>query len=343
MPVSVGPLNEQRLPELQSFLRSVFRVDESARFLESGLLRWKYWTPAADWDGSRSIVLENEGVIAAHGGCSFLRFITGEEGKAVSSLQVIDWASGNTVPGGGLLVYRHVLRLRDTLLAIGGSADTQKLIPQIKWFKPLPPFLIYAKPLRPFQMRRKSMTIREAGRILRNLKWSVYPSLRPSAEWVCTRVTRFSTAFRMPFPGAMIERTADQLNYLLDCPGAPFTGLLLSRHGTVCGHALLSVVDKQCRIVDLVVEDASSAAWSSALAALVKWIAAETPAAEVMTGSSLETMQQVFIDCGFRVRRNDAVFIADPAKKLSGTEPVEINFLIGDAAYYVDPNRPFLC
>jgi hypothetical protein len=343
MPVSISPLNEQRLSELQSLLKTVFRVDESAGLLDSRLLRWKYWTPVNSWDGSRSMVLENDGVIAAHGGCCPLRFTTGEAGKAVSSVQVIDWASDNTVPGGGLLIQRHVLRLCDTLLAIGGSEDTLKLIPQVKWFRPLPPCLIYGRPLRPFRMRRRSTTIREAGRTLRNVKWSLFPVVRPSPEWTWHPITKFSAPFAMPFTGAMIERTADELNYMLDCPGATFVPLLVSRKATVCGHALLSLVHGQCRIVDLVVADPELDTWSSALASLLGWIRTETPAAEVSVGSSLEMMQQVFTDCGFRRRGARAVFMADPAKKLAEITPVEINFLIGDSAYLGVPDNPFLC
>ena len=106
------------------FLRTVFGVSESHRMFQPDVLRWKCFAPHPFWEGSRGYALRYKGEIAAFGCLVPCRFLTGSE--TVASCNVIDWAASKTVPGAGILLYRHIQSLTGTMINIGGTADARQ-------------------------------------------------------------------------------------------------------------------------------------------------------------------------------------------------------------------------
>ena len=104
---------EQTLPleqgALAQFLLSIFDANPDAPFVDPELMRWKYFEPCADWNGSRSIVLKQRGQIVAHGGIFPVAFLTQE--KEVAGIHLIDWAASPSVPGAGVLLLGRYHRL----------------------------------------------------------------------------------------------------------------------------------------------------------------------------------------------------------------------------------------
>jgi hypothetical protein len=52
-------------------------------------------------------------------------------GRQITGSHFIDWAAGRRVAGAGGLLVRKLASLFDVLLAIGGSDDTQQVLPKL--------------------------------------------------------------------------------------------------------------------------------------------------------------------------------------------------------------------
>src|SRR5579863_6860777 len=92
-------------------------------------LHWKYWQPRADWTGPRSFVLTDGSAILAHGG-----IIPGScawESRRLKTLHVIDWAASPREIGAGVALMNYIGQQAEALLAIGGSAQTMQILPNI--------------------------------------------------------------------------------------------------------------------------------------------------------------------------------------------------------------------
>ncbi|MCC6538341.1 MAG: hypothetical protein IT162_12365 [Bryobacterales bacterium] len=325
-------------------------------WLSPDVMEWKYFVPHPWWsrdDGRRAYWLRADGQPAAHGCAAPLRLSAAPGATPHETLQVIDWAAGGLLPGGGLLIYRKFLEMtRSTLLAIGGSADTRKLIPQVKWFQPRPPLLHYARPLRAWPYVRANGGYgnwRAWARAARNGHWHA-TAPRPGAGVWQARAARPGEPVHTPLAAAAADylplyRDRAWLDYLAACPAVTATLAILERAGSPAGHALLAMNPAGS------VAAADFALWTphpeaeaaAAFAAVIGYAAALPGAVEIQAGSTLEAMHRVFASHGLRVRRTSPVHLADPRKLLPPGLPVEVTLSAGDAFYLYDRAQPFQC
>ena len=332
-------------PEILRFLTAVFTLpDPPPPNLSHAAIVWKYFEGHPLWPEGRSYILNTPEGIAAHGCVSPLRY--GHAGKQIESLQVIDWAAGRLVPGAGLLVYRKCLELnRGTLLAIGGSADTAAIIPQVKWFRRKTGMRTYARPLRPWRgFGPGDKGPRSLARFGRNLMWKFSPGLPSAAQWTSRPARPHEEVFSPGSDGTFIPivRTRAWFDYLLRCPVARTELVILENAGRPAGHAFLaSSREGAVRVADFVVPEESGRL--SALSALVHYVAGQPGAVEMVAASSIQEICGVFESAGFRYRSSVPVYLADPRKQLPPEAEIEVTPLIGDAFYLFDPNCPFVC
>jgi hypothetical protein len=247
------------------------------------------------------------------------------------------------MPGAGLLLYRSCLPLADALIAIGGSSDTRKLIGLVKWFRELQPLALYARPVRPIQqvLSSRSTVKRDVGRLARNLYWAFWPRRPDAAQWAVKPISRFQKAKQPTGPFLALHRDPAWLNYLLDCPAAIMTALELYESNEWRGHAILSRIGAQVRIVDLSIDSGRSADWQSAVAAVLGHILQIQDVFEIVAASTIPLICTAFEACGFRPRGTSPVSIADPQEKIPLDSTIEINLAIGDAFYLTNPSQPF--
>ena len=102
-------------------------------------LHWKYWRERPDWPGPRSFVMSRGNEILAHAGVVPGAFLFGDARSGVQrvrALHIIDWAARPTAIGAGASLMKHLGQSTDALLAIGGSAETLRLLPHLG-FRPL--------------------------------------------------------------------------------------------------------------------------------------------------------------------------------------------------------------
>ena len=147
MAITFSPISPERSEDVIRFLSEVFDIKKLPANLYPETQNWKYFAPHPWWPTPRSFVLESGNQIAAHGCVAPIRFAVA--GSILDRMVIIDWASGKLVPGAGLLIYRRCMELQKTsLLAIGGSNDTVRILPEVPWFKPQANMKWYARSLK---------------------------------------------------------------------------------------------------------------------------------------------------------------------------------------------------
>lgn len=348
MPATFSTANSGHEAELVQFLSRVFGITKLPPNLLSSALAWKYFEPHPWWPGSRSYMLRTEEGLAAHGCVAPVRFGVG--GDPVESMQIVDWAAGRLVPAAGLLIYRRCLEAGGgTLLGIGGSQDARQVISQVKWLKPQEPICSYARPLHPWRrLAQSARAPRDLARFGRNLMWRTIPRLPRAGAWRWRGAKPGEEVFNPQGSdeGEFVPmlRTRAWFDYLLRCPVVRTELLILENAGTPRGHAFLAHAQGSVRVGDFVVaEEVPQPDRAAAFAALVRYVAAQPGAVEMVAASSLREVCSLFEACGLRPRGTIPVHLADPRKLLPPGARLETNLLIGDGFYWYDPAEPYVC
>jgi hypothetical protein len=319
------------------FLRSTFCPEpERAGFLEPRQIRWKFFEPGPEWEGSRSYVLEEGGVIAAHG-CA-VPIVVNAGGTVIRAVQVIDWAGSPAFPGAGYLLLKEVRRLAGAGIGIGGS-DVARAVIRKSQERDYGRMAYFARPLRPWAafLAERNKTWKSPLRFLcnRGLAWRPLP---PSRGWRLDPVERFDDdnpglAGFQPRGFSPCVRSARFLNYMLRCPGAAFSGYLARSDGAVRGYAMLALVGLQARVAELAVASEDPADWA-AVHALACQAARRLGAVEAVAAGSIPLVRQALERNGYREYRATApVTCWDPSGVLSGAPPPLLSLLDGDASY----------
>jgi hypothetical protein len=351
MPSGLVLTAPEDLPELTEFLRGVFHALPDAPFVRPETMQWKYFAPRPDWTGSRSYVMRSEGRICAHGGVSPVSFrrraLEGGTGL-VTGMRVIDWAGGRGTPAAGVRIMRQLAGFTDTVLAIGGSPDAVQVFPKIG-FRHCGDVAFFARVVRPWRQVRSDPYPRGWKAPLR-LARSIWHSLAPlppaSAGWRAEAVKAFDDAIRpaLDFDAASFittSRSPALLNYMLQCPGAVFSGFQLCERDRVRGYAVLSHVAGQTRIAEVRVDSERPEDWQAAFALATRQAAADPATCEILAVASIRQGIQALGRNGYRLCRRDPIFLMDARRRLEGAPDLSLDLLVGDEAYLDVPSYPF--
>lgn len=324
------------------FLRTVFGVSESHRMFQPDVLRWKCFAPHPFWEGSRGYALRYKGEIAAFGCLVPCRFLTGSE--TVASCNVIDWAASKTVPGAGILLYRHIQSLTGTMINIGGTADARQVLPRIG-FQPLAEIHHYTRVLRPWRHFRTAgqrdwKSPLRLARDYRQLGRTVEGALLSLAA---RRVNSFADVPTEAFPDPSITqqvvcaRTSASLKYFMACPAAQVDAYILDRDHTPAGYFLLSRVGRhQCRIADLWIRSADGQEWAAAYGTAAATAQADPRITQVSIAATLPLQTAALEQAGYRRNHTEPVFVLDPGRVLGGRHDLALSSLENDGYYWTE-------
>jgi hypothetical protein len=341
MPLQFAPSTPDDAPAIALFLQTVFGLPPDAGLTELALLAWKYYTPRPDWPGPRSYLLKRDREIAAHGCLWPLTFET--PSGPVTCNHLIDWAAHPRIPGAGLLLLRHLARVTDALLTIGGSDATRQILPRAG-YRPFGSLTWYARVVRPwrqFLTHPASNTWKAPARLVRNILWSRSP-LHSSGGWSTGPIDHSLAPLlaRRAFPAP--ARTLETFPYFQHCPAARITAHLLKENGLTRGYFLLAAIGHQTRIADLWITSETASDWQSALAAATRAAAALPATAEIISAASTEVAAAAHAANGYRQRGAIPVFLYDPKSLLPPAGSPELTLIDGDAAWWQDPAHPYL-
>jgi hypothetical protein len=341
---ALSPRDRERLIEL---LCGAFGIDRTAPFLKPELLRWKYDEPRPDWPGARSYAWMTGEEIAAHA-CLCPVTYRLPRGQEITTSHFIDWAAGRRVVGAGGLLVRKLTSLFDVLLAIGGSSDTQQVLPKLG-FRVAGKIEFFVRVMRPWQQFRTDPFPRgwkTGPRLARNWLWSRAPLPGAPPKWTCSQVATFDSSHEalldapVPFPAS--RRTAALMNYWLRCPGAAISAYVMSDGYGLKGWFLLSRMAGVMRIADLRVVSNEPADWEAAFALATRAAYTDPLGCELAAAAATPLAAEAIRRNGFRLRKTDPVFVLDPEGVLLGCMPVEIALIESDGAYLYTPAYPYL-
>jgi hypothetical protein len=337
------PSEQSALAEL---LHSTFPTSGEVNSFLPEVLRWKYFSPHPDWSGPRSYVVKREQAIVGHAGIWPLR-LAGAPAE-LDTIHLIDWAARRAATGAGVLLLKKLAGLSDLLLTIGGSDDTQEILPRLG-YRQAGELKMQVKVVRPWLQFR---TTSESGwkapaRLLRNTIWSL-PLLPPAPKgWHAARIRRFDSSLESLLNNSRPDclrpiRTSAGLNHILDCPGATFAAFLIQEGSEPRGYFVLSLVAGQARIADLRLGTDDPEKWKTAGILAAKEAAEIPETCEIVAGFSRTRVQEAFRQSGFRPRQTLPIFYYDPRKILAQAPAFDLSLLDGDGCFMANLKHPFL-
>jgi hypothetical protein len=337
---------EQRAAVAQ-LLRSVFGPGLSLSLLSPEFLEWKFFSSLPGSTGSHSYVVGTLEEIQSHV-CEWPISFLSPSGE-VQSCHLIDWAARPKAKGAGVLVYRHVMEQRETVLAIGGSAYAMKLLPKLG-FRPHGTFDMFARVVRPwrqYRSRPQRAGWRDIARLVRNAMWSIKPLAVSEHEWRATPASDVNDlpdqAFRVPASTFCFGvRSALWLQHLLDCPVMNCSLFTLSKANVPRGYFLLNQIAGQCRIADLAVDSEAPRDWEAAYRVAVYTAGRRKTTCEISAVSSLPWLSDALRSIGFRLRRQSQVMLYDPAQRLVNAPPLHLRMTDSDCCFLYEEMHPFL-
>ena len=173
--------------------------------------------------------------------------------SSVRAAWFVDWATvpGERSVGAGVGLLRHAQAQTEMLLTLQGSADTQKILPKLRWTEARTPST--------WILRLSARAIADRGPVRRR-PWLLAPALlaagiarlryrvgRPAeVAFRLREIDRFPASYdatweerRQEFVPLM-ERTSAQLNFMCaDYPGGGYSRFLVLEEERVAGHLIL--------------------------------------------------------------------------------------------------------
>jgi GNAT superfamily N-acetyltransferase len=270
-------------------------------------LHWKYWQERADWAGSRSFVLTDGRDLLAHLAVVPGAFRHGESRARV--IHMIDWAARRDVPGAGIRLAKHVIRMTDFVLATGGSRDTLRILP-LMGYEPCGTLAGYVRTLSPFGILARPAPSRAKllPRVARSLLWSLSAPRGDTAGWGVRRIEsdevgQIPTSWPTQVPGRVVfERSPALFRHALACPIVPVELYGLEKGGRLGGYFLLSYAPGQARIADMGIDSEDPADWRALMHAAVNQARSRGGLAELCVWSSDPSLSRLLEECGFHER-----------------------------------------
>jgi hypothetical protein len=334
-------------PEDASAIKALWQ--EAGLWLNSDPLElhWKYWQPRADWPGPRSFVMARGEKILAHAG--LIPGVCAVGSRRLSTIHMIDWAALGTAAGAGVSLMKHVGRSADVLLAIGGSAQTLKILPHLG-YRAAAPVTTFVRTLHPLRILAPSAhsAWKLPARFARSVYWKLRAPSPTLEDWQVTLVPASETRSLLSvLPAAtentaVLERNEALLRHALACPIAPMQLYSVAQGGRIRGYFLLSFVMGQVRLADCWIDSQDSFDWSALVYCAVRAAKRERRAAELVAWASDPLLTKCLLQCGFHARVTQPVQFLAPASVNFSVANLRLQMLDNDAAYRHLGRKAFL-
>ncbi|HUO14459.1 MAG TPA: hypothetical protein VMX38_05680 [Verrucomicrobiae bacterium] len=338
------PVHASEQQELIRFLTRTLQDDLNLTSYRPDVVHWKYFTKHPEWSAPRSLAVEQDGRIVAHGGVWPIQML-----RAASEIRVIhliDWAATRAAVGAGVFLLRKMASWADVMLTIGGSRDTRSLLPKLG-YRQCGELRYYARVIRPWLLFRTTpqRNWKTPLKLLRNSIRTVALPVAPPAGWQAIQISNFSNELdkigRRPAWISSV-RTAAGLNHLLSCPAASFSGFLVTLDQRPCGYFVLARVDGQTRIADIRLNSDDPKSWVAVCALAANVASDDSSTCEIVAGASLPWIQDAWLTAGLIQRQSHPIWCYDPHNLIPVGLPLELNLADGDHCFLSDPRRPYL-
>lgn len=308
-------------------------------------LDWKYWRERPDWSGPRSFVLTDGRDLLAHGAVvpGTIRWAD----RRARVIHMIDWAARQEALGAGVVLMKHVGRMADFLLGIGGSDDTRAIMPRIG-YQHCGAVRGYVRTLNPLGILRRPTRApwKRGPRMVRSLLWILSAPRKDLRGWDVRRigaddVEQLSAVLPVPQPGlTMFQRSAALLRHALGCPIVPVELYALERGGRIGGYFMLSFAPGQARLADGWMASGDPRDWQALAHAAVQQARRHGGMAELAAWASDPGFGSVLGTCGFHERLTLPVYVRSSVNEKVPQETLRLQMIDNDEFYlYIDGNQ----
>lgn len=301
-------------------------------------LHWKYWQERADWPSPRSFVMTRGADVLAH--AAIVPGVCLADGERARTIHLIDWAARPTATGAGVSLLKHLGQTADALLAIGGSAQTLRLLPHLG-FRRWADATGYVRTLHPLRIITPSANpVRTLGpRVARSMLWTMTAPSSRVRGWTVRRlaaseIAQVATVLPTSSNGlALFERNATLFKYCLSCTVSSMTFHVLERAGRVRGYFLMSYALRQARLADCWIDSDAPEDWRALIQCAVHQAKQHPQAAELIAWGSDVVMSRHLLECGFHARGAVPVQVSAPRHPALHERAVRVQMLDNDTAY----------
>ena len=344
MKLDLQPTPECEAAAVSAFLARTLQLHASSPIVARQHLRWKYWSARADWTGPRSFTARRNGAIVAHAAAWPARVRV--PGSVVPAAHVIDWAADPDCPGAGIWIMRQIAARVGLMIATGGSAITQRILPVIG-FRPHGEIDCFARPVRPL---RQALTTAPKGwrlpaRLLRNTCWRFMPPLSVPRGWSARPLAPEEVPQEL-WPSAspataVTVRDAGFYRYFVDSPSARHALLGLEKRGALIGYFCLAFAPHVARIADLWLPSTNVEDWDAAFRTAAVVASRDADVYEVSAWASTDLSRGALARAGFRSRDRLPVSVLGNGRILEGRNlhvqmlDCDASFLSGEAVSYL--------
>jgi len=333
-------------PAIRSLLQEAHGVAPGHPMFEGRHLRWKYWEPRADWQGSRSYVLTRLDRIIAH--AAIVPAVCDWGNERLKLLHVIDWAARPDARGAGNTLMRHLGALADAIVTSDGAAAAWRLLPFLGFAESRTVVTKYARPIRPllYLTGTDAPRWRMAARCVRNTLWALrapagVPRLQRSRSVETGELDGAPIPWPLPRHGsAVLERSAAVMRYWLQCPAAPMELHVVESGAAAEGYFVLAYAPGQARLADCWVDGDDPEAWEALVQLAVQQAARHRAVAEVAAICSEPLLAAALQRCGFRARSSRPLLVRANGVRLPAAG-IRVQMLDDDTAYRHGGSRTF--
>ena len=334
MAVELTATTEADIDKLIALFSKAFQLKGNEPLRNPALLRWKYFDPRPDWQGSRSYVLHSGQRWLAHACVCPMTIRHG--GNTVNGVLLVDWLS--TVPGAGAEIYRRFYPMVDVVFGNGGSTQARRTINELK-YPTIGSVAMHSRPFKPLALYGGSKrSAADLLRLGRNFALSMAPGHTLSPGWRSTQVSQFTEEHRAicdhsPEGFLQTVRSPEHLNYYLRCPLAKMSGHAVYQGSALQGYFILAEFQTESKLVDLRINSVNPEHWAAGIA-LATRAASQLAAPMLLVSSTLPLMTQGLQANRFRHFEDDPLYLYDPADRLNASKlPLHITPFDGDQAY----------
>jgi hypothetical protein len=308
-------------------------------------LHWKYWRERPDWSGPRSFVLTDGRSLLAHGAVVPGTMHWGERQGRV--IHMIDWAARSEALGAGVMLMKHIGRMTDFLLGIGGSDDTLAIMPRIG-YQHCGAVRGYARTLNPLGILRRPTRApwKRGPRMARSLLWILSAPRKELGGWAVRRigadeVDQLGAVLPAPQPGlTLFQRSTALLRHALACPIVPVELYALERGGRIGGYFMLSFAPGQARLADAWMASADALDWHALAHAAVQQARRHGGIAELTAWASDPGFGAILSACGFHKRLKLPIYLRPSANEEVPQETLRLQMIDNDEFYlYIGGNQ----
>jgi len=301
-------------------------------------LFWKYWQQREDWPGPRSFVLMDGAEVLAHLGV--VPTSCRSESGTLRIGSVVDWAARPRAAGAGVRLMRHVGGLTDALLAVQPSPVASGVM-RLMGYQPRGFVTGYVRPLRPLRLLRErpGPQWRLPPRLARSILWTLTAPRSAAGGWRSRRIEgeqidHIASVLPRSREGlAVLERTPQQLRYMLDCPTARMDIYTCEREGHCRGYFVLALLPAQARLVDCWMDSLDPSDWRALIGCAVAQAKRVDGVAELAAWSSDPLFARCLTQCGFHARFAAPVYLRARSESGIAEDMLRVQMLDTDLAY----------